>query len=187
MKKLGIIIILFIFFGSQNAYNQNSEPKTKDQKKLEKQNQKAAKKKQAEAEWYLLKDFLEDTNFVFQGELFSGGSIDPKINFVVIKKDQAVIQFANGFGGGQNGIGGFTIDGIIEKYQVKSNKVGKAISVDITVMPRQGSGFGGPVNVILSAFSYDSVRLNINSKVGVMEGKIKREEDSKIFKGNTPN
>lgn len=187
MKKLGIIFVLFIFFGSQNAYNQNSEPKSKDQKKLEKQNQKEAKKKQGEAEWYQLKEFLEDTNFVFQGELFSGETIDPKINFVAINKNHAVIQFSNGFGGGQNGIGGFTIDGIIEKYQVKSNKVGKAISIDITIMPRQGSGVSGLVTVILSAFSYDSVRLNINSKVGVMEGQIKSEEDSKIFKGNTPN
>ena len=44
MKKLGIIIVLLMFFGSQNAYNQNSEPKSKDQKKLEKQNQKELKR-----------------------------------------------------------------------------------------------------------------------------------------------
>jgi hypothetical protein len=187
MKKLGIIIGLLIIFSSQIAFSQNVEKKTKERKKLEKQKLKEEKKKKSEAEWYELKQIISDTVFVFQAGLLGSITVDPKINFLVVDKENVILQFASGYGGGQNGIGGYTINGIIDKYEVKANKAGKAIIIDLTIMPNVGQGAKGLVNISLSAFSFDSVRLNIGSKPGVMQGEIKKAEDSKIFKGNTPN
>jgi hypothetical protein len=185
MKIKVLILGLLIAFalGSLEAQTISS----KEQKKQEKEKAKALKKKKEEADWYELKKNIEDKDFVFTGNLFNGQSLNPKINFLYISGEDAVIQFADGFGGGPNGIGGITVKGVIDKYTLTAKKPGKAISLRITVRPNPGQGVQGPVNISLSAYSFNSVRLGIGSNVSVMQGEIHSRADSKIFIGNTLN
>lgn len=192
MKKLGIVLIISILFGIQTAYTQNTEVKSKEQKKIEKQKAKEEAKKLEETQWYALKTQIEEKNIVFRGTILSGSNgtitLDPKINFVIIDGDNAVIQIATGFGGGYNGIGGITIEGSIDNYKVSAKKTGKAINVDITIKPKLGQGAaGGPINISINAFSFDSARLTFGGKPGVMQGEIVDPVGAKIFVGNTPN
>lgn len=192
MKKLRIILSIILVFGIQSIYSQESEVKTKEQKKIEKEKAKAYANKQEDVQWHSLKTLFDQKNIVFRGQLISGqnGSttVDPKINFVIINGNNATIQFANGIGGGPNGIGGITVEGNIDTYKVSAKKVGKAINVDITVKPKLGQGVrGGPINISINAFSFDSARLTLGGQSGSMQGEIVNPKEAKIYKGNTPN
>ncbi|NOY51002.1 MAG: DUF4251 domain-containing protein [Chlorobi bacterium] len=183
--------IKVLIFGLLVAFAWNTiEAQTtlsKAQRKKERENAKAIKEKNEEAEWQLLKKKIEDKDFVFTGKTINGQSLDPKINFLYISDNDAVIQFANGFGGGLNGIGGITVKGVIDKYRVSAKKPGKAINVVITIRPNLGQGVRGPINFNLSAYSFGSASLGIDSNISMMLGEIRSYADSKIFVGNTLN
>lgn len=192
MKKLGIILSLILIFGIQSTYSQEAETKTKEQKKIEKQKAKEEAKKLEEAQWYQLKQVIDDKQFVFMGNIINSTNgtttLDPRINFVSIQGDQAVVQFASGFGGNQNGIGGYTVEGLLDNYVVKAKKVGKEININLIVVPKAGQGVRSqPLNLNIIAFSFDSARLQIGGTTAFMQGEIKTPADAKIFKGNTPN
>jgi len=183
MKNL-ILVILVIILGSgfQNSFAQE---KTKAEKKAEQQ-------KIDEANWYQLKQMIDDKQFVFKGMIINSTNgtttLDPRINFVSIEGENAVVQFASGFGGNQNGIGGYTVEGTVDNYVVKAKKVGKGINVNLVVVPRVGQGVRSqPLNLNFTAFSFDSARLQIGGTTAFMQGEIAKPDEAKIFKGNTPN
>ena len=182
-----ILIIVILIMGFQTSFSQEAETKTKEQKKIEKQQAKEAAQLQEKADWQNLKTLFENKDLVFAGSVIGGTTVDPSINFIVIDGDKAVIQFANGFGGGANGIGGITLDGQIDSYKLKAGKPGKEIVLNMTVITQAGQGVRGPVNIQLSAFSFDSSRINIGAGTSFMDGRITSKADSKIFKGNTLN
>lgn len=183
MRNL-ILLIVILGSGLQTTFAQE-KTMSKEEIKLDQQ-------KQEDVEWYQLKQIIDDKQFVFKGRILNTTNgtttLDPRINFVSIQGDNAVVQIASGFGGGQNGIGGYTVDGIIENYVVKAKKVGKAIIVNLVVIPRAGQGVRSqPLNVSFTAFSYDSARMEIGSTGGFMQGEISKIGEAKIFEGNTPN
>ncbi len=185
MKNLFLVLLIAILStGFQSVFAQE-KTMTKSEKKLEKQ-------KQEEAQWYQLKQIIDDKQFVFKGNIINTTNgtttLDPRINFVSIQGDKAVVQFASGFGGGQNGIGGYTVDGLVENYVVKAKKVGKGINVNLVVVPRVGQGVRSqPLNLSFTAFSFDSARLQIGGGSSFMQGEISKNADAKIFEGNSPN
>lgn len=153
----------------------------------EKLSKKEAKKQKDLAEWHEVKKLIDTKTYVFTGSLVDGTTIDPKINFIKVDGDKGVIQFSNGFGGGANGIGGITGEGVIEKYSVSAKKEGKAIRIRFRLIPGLGQGFRGPIDVSLTVFSFDSAQLGLGGYTGIMQGEIRSIKDSKIFKGNTLN
>ncbi|PLX14512.1 MAG: hypothetical protein C0598_01135 [Marinilabiliales bacterium] len=177
MKRNILLVVLALLIGF-GTYAQ--EGKTKQQKKQE-------KKEKALQEWNDLKKFIEKKDYVFTGSLFDGQAVDPKINFIYVKDKHATIQFANGFGGGPNGIGGITVDGEITAYSMMAKKEGKAIVVQFTVNPKLGQGVRGPINVNLRIYSYESAHAGLNGSTGLMEGEIREKAKSKIFTGNKLN
>jgi len=188
MKQLMILIIAAItVIGTQTTVAQDNTNLTKEQKKAEKKKLKEEAKAQETAEWEELKTLFVKKDIVFMGNVINGTTVDPKINFIKIVGDNAIIQFANGFGGGANVIGGITLDGIVDTYKLSAAKPGKEISLTMTIRTRPGQGVGGgPVNVMLSAFSYNSARISIGTG-GFMDGEISSNEDARIFEGNRPN
>lgn len=178
MKRKALLLLMVFAMIGNFTIAQNA--KTKQQIKQE-------KKEKELKQWHELKKFIEDKDFVFTGSLLDGQAVDPKINFIYVHGDNATIQFANGFGGGPNGIGGITVEGEITKFTVKAKKEGKAINVLFTVSPKLGQGARGPISISISAYSFDSAYAGINSATGLMEGEIKEKTESKIFEGNKLN
>ena len=185
MKKILLLaIVVILSAGIQKSFAQ--------EKNVTKSEKKAQKQKFEDAQWNQLKQIIDDKQFVFRGNILNSTkgttTLNPKINFVSIQGDRALVQMASGFGGGQNGIGGYTIDGLIENYSVKTKGVGKGININFTVMPRVGQGVDSqPINININAFSFDSARLSIGSGSTSMQGDISTNADAKIFEGNTPN
>lgn len=178
MKRKTLLLLLIMAVIGNYAIAQNT--KTKQQIKQE-------KKEKELKEWHKLKKFIEDKDFVFTGSLLDGKAVDQKINFIYVNGKNATIQFASGFGGGPNGIGGITLEGEITKFNVKAKKEGKAITVLFTVSPKLGQGARGPITINISAYSFYSAYVGINSYTGAMEGEIKQKANSKIFEGNKLN
>ena len=183
MKKLLLVLILTALgIGLQSIFAQEtSANKTKTEKQ-----------QMEETQWHQLKQIIDDKQFVFKGRILNTTNgtttLDPRINFVSIQGDKAVVQISSGYGGGQNGIGGYTVDGNVENYVVKAKKVGKAININFVVVPRVGQGVRSqPINISITAFSFDSARLEIGSAGGFMQGEISKPLDAKVIKGNSPN
>jgi hypothetical protein len=117
-----------------------------DSKKLTKE-QKAAQKKfndEAKAkiiEWMALNHkFVMECNYVN----VTGGtriSVNPTTNYIEMDSVNITVQVSSTSGiGGQNGIGGFTVDGTVNSYKYRpfgKNKDG--YNIDMTVMSRQGT------------------------------------------------
>lgn len=186
MKKTVLVLLaLVLVLGLQNAFAQEKEMTRTDKK--------AQQKKHEEADWLLLKKMLEDKVFIFKANILNTQdgtvTLDPRINFLLVNGDnEGTLQMANGYGGGQNGIGGYTVNAVVENYKLTAKKIGKAINVNFILMPRVGQGvISQPLNVSITAFSFDSVRLSIGSGRSFLQGEIVKTEDAKIFKGNTPN
>ena len=185
MKKTVLVLLALIFVvGLQNNFAQ--------EKKMSRAEKKAAEKKQEEAEWLLLKKKLEDKSFIFKANILNTTrgtvTLDPRINFLIVNDKEGTLQMASGYGGGQNGIGGYTVNAIVDNYKVTTGKPGKVINVNLILMPHGGQGVvSQPLNISITAFSFESVRLTIGSGRKFLQGEIVNTENSGVFKGNTPN
>lgn len=188
MKSIKILILLGILSFQANYLSaQSHKTKSKEEKKIEKQEAKEEAKKLEEACWHELYALFENKDIVFQGESFSGEQVESDINFVRIYGDSAIIQFADGIGGWQNGIGGYTFTGWIDNYKLGKKKPGKAIDLRITIIIKPGQGFRGPFTIGINALSFDSARIIIGIQAGYMYGFIRSNADAYILTGNIPN
>lgn len=188
MKLLRFLVLTVLILNINYLFAQKDDKaKSKEQKKIEKQKAKEEAKKLEEAQWHELFALFENKDIVFQGEMIDGFAVDSDINFIRIYGDSAIVQFANGIGGWQNGIGGITITGWIDNYKLGKKKPGKAIDLRITIILKRGQGFWGPLTIGINALSFDSARIIIGVRGGYMYGFIRSNEDAFIFTGNTPN
>jgi hypothetical protein len=149
MKKFIIIITAVIFALSVNplAAQQTNELSGKDQQKLTKQQRKEAKKEQELKEYELFNKLAEDSSFVFTGNQWidrSRGmvSVDPAVNFLIVKGKKAFFQFGlDGAGPGANGLGGASLEARVVGYKYQKGKNSKkSSSVIITIKPQYYSG-----------------------------------------------
>jgi len=149
MKKF-IIIILAIFLTSsvnQLAAQQTNEQSGSSQRKLDKKQRKAAKQEQEQKEYELFNKLAEDSSFVFTGNQWidrSRGmvSVDPAVNFLIVKGEKAFFQFGlDGAGPGANGLGGASLEARVVGYKYQKGKSSKkSSSVIITIKPQYYSG-----------------------------------------------
>ena len=145
MKKYAFILTAFFLvpYLSSTLFAQNDSTKlTKEQKKEQKQKAEAA-------DWNQAKALAEGKRIVFTAtQLFTNGGsagLNPNLNFLSVIDDQAVLQF--GFEGviiGGNGVGGFTPQGMVTKYEVVADNPKKPVQIYINFDPlaAQGRGIG---------------------------------------------
>jgi hypothetical protein len=176
MKYLIFIIGLFIL-GNVSA----QELSKKEKRKLEKE--------QEEKEWqkkYLSTvSFVEGRRFVLEAEYLQGkyGSrvpVNSSINFVYIDSSEIVIQIGNGVSYGYNGVGGFTIEGSVTKWELKKYDKKKSLYLDVNVM--SSAGLYSVSMDIRAGMQTNAVITSITSGRLEYIGKIVPIDKAKIYK-----
>ncbi len=135
MKKSVFILIALLTFGINfNTEAQQSNLSAKEQRKLDKQQEKASKNEKAQHDYELYNKLVKDSTFVFTASNWNDARrgtviIDPTINFLVVKKNKAFFQFGlDNVGPGFNGMGGASIDGRVVSYKYYKGKNSKKSS-----------------------------------------------------------
>jgi hypothetical protein len=147
LNKKGILTLMGTSFFLLSAFSQKVDSvEVHDTKKMTKE-QKAAQKqfnadvKAKMVEWMVThQKLVMESNYAFE----TGGarnSVNPTTNYIELDSTRITVQIASTSGiGGQNGIGGFTIDGTISKYTYRTfGKKKNGYNVEIIAMSRQGT------------------------------------------------
>ncbi len=191
MKRIFSFILADILFTSAFAQKEDSVANS-DSKKVSKE-QKAAQKRfndEAKAkiiEWMTLNHrFVMECNYVN----VTGGnriSVNPTTNYIEVDSTNITVQVSSTSGiGGQNGIGGFTVDGTVNSYKYRTfgkNKDG--YNIDMVVMSRQGT-----FQVFMSLFPDGNAEASVGgNKVGKINftGFMMPINKAKTIKGLTTN
>jgi hypothetical protein len=185
------ILLMLVFSLSLSAISYAQDGKSKEQKKLSRAEKKALKQAQMKAEKDSILQIIESKQWVMeayqlQGKYGQTFNLSPTTNFVAVKGDRNVWQFA--FNGliGWNGIGGITIDGKVTKYEVSPGKKAKsAISIRMNTMA-PGTG---PANIIMTVTSDGHARATVSGAFSndrlTFTGKLSPLKRSNIYKGTS--
>ena len=140
-------LLLLLAFLQLNIYSQNDQQvlDKKEIKALEKEKRLAEKKENEENVKKLVEYMIDNKQFVLEANYLSGRSgsripVNSMLNFISIDSTNGVIQLANTWGVGYNGLGGITVEGSINKYVVtkKETKHGTSYNVMIYFMSNLG-------------------------------------------------
>ncbi|HBH25013.1 MAG TPA: hypothetical protein DDY13_16535 [Cytophagales bacterium] len=189
MKRTILLTLMFII--SMTAISFAQSDKGKEMEKMSKAEKKALKQAEMKANKDSLLQIIENKQWVLeayqlQGKYGQTFNLSPTTNFVAVKGDRNVWQFA--FNGliGWNGIGGITIDGKVTKYEVSPGKKAKsAISIRMNTMA-PGTG---PANIIMTVTSDGHARATVSGAFSndrlTFTGKLSPLEMSNIYKGTS--
>ena len=179
MKRLSIILLAVAALcsaGSASAQNAGGkEIEVRVQNTAQSGSKKSSKKEQKAIEreiaYQSALGLVKSHNFVMEANKLSmpdGSSLAvfSDVNYVMMKGDKAVVQANPGISGGQNGMGGITLEGMVVDLRESVDKRGN-LSLRFTVMST-----GGSAEVELKLlYGGDSVNATIDP------------EKSKVFKG----
>ena len=154
----------------------------KEQRRLEK----AEKRKEA------IEDHLSmarDSSFIIEAHSIMGDNlqiyqVSPNTNFIKIEGGEFVLQTANNFGFGYNGLGGITITGDIDEYEVVEAKDNKPVYITARVSSIiTGSS---TLNIHIGSDGYATARLtDMRGNRITYNGQIYFLEESKAFEGQS--
>lgn len=169
-------ILLFSLFFAFTLVGQDQNLSKKEQKR------KASDEKLKEI-YKVLKSrqFIIEANGVF-GNSGDTYNVNPSINFFFVDSSSSTIQLS--FDGliGWNGVGGVTVDGNIDKYDLKELKSGKPITLIGSIIGRIGGNLQFTMYVNSSGMATVEVNGNWGSRI-TFQGRLFTLADSKVFKG----
>jgi len=190
MKKQYLLFLLA--FLQLNIYSQNDQQvlSKKEAKALEKEKHAVEKKAIEENDKKLLEYMLDNKQFVLEANYLSGrtGSripVNSTLNFISIDSTRGIIQLANTWGVGYNGLGGITVEGSISKYEItkKETKHGVNYTIMLYLMTNLG---------MYDVFLWVSPDGNADASIsGISPGQLNYSgrlvpmQDSRTFKGRT--
>ncbi len=163
-----------------------------DSKKLTKEQKAAQKKFNEEAKAKIVEWMAKNQRFVMEANYLNltGGnriSVNPTTNYIEVDSSNITVQVSSTSGiGGENGIGGFTVDGTVNSYKWRTfgkNKDG--YNVDMIVMSRQGT-----FQVFLSFFPDGNATASVGgNRVGKINfaGFLMPVNKARTMKGLTTN
>ena len=157
------ILLMLVFSLSLSAISYAQDGKSKEQKKLSRAEKKALKQAQMKAEKDSILQIIESKQWVMESYQlqFRGRynyNVSPSNNFIVVKGDRFLWQYAFNGATGANGIGGATLDGRFTKFEVNpGDKVKSAIRIQMKTL---ASGTG-PVSITMSVNSDGDAKIFI--------------------------
>lgn len=147
--------------------------------KLTKEQRKQLKKDQEAAAWAKVNQLAAEKTFVV--EFTADGkdnTLSPRLNFIYVHQDSVVIQLQSFPGASTNGMGGFTVDGVLTDYQYSPpKKANKPIYIQFNVQSQNRSGM---LNVNLTVFGDGSCSVNMGSD---LMGNFVDPKESRILIG----
>lgn len=128
-----------------------------------------------------LRDFVMEANKVSLPD-GSNVAVFSDVNYLMMRGDKAVVQVNPGISGGQNGMGGITLEGRVVDLTQTTDKRGN-VTLKYTAMSTSGSA---EVELLLLAGG-DKANATITPKMRssrvIMFGKLLAPENSRVFKG----
>lgn len=185
MKLHKILLLgLVLFFAVQPGWAQTSK---REQRKIEKAEKQRLKEEERQRSRDLVLSLVKDQAYVLEATTLTGryGQIyqaSPNTNFVKVEGEQIIIQTANNFGVGYNGLGGITINGTIKEYQVDQEKGG------VSVFIRFHDPVLGLSTLNLSVQDSGNARATVLGNWGgrvTFQGQFVPLEESRVYKGRT--
>lgn len=186
MNPFKIFLLLGVFlFSVESSMAQISK---KEQRRIERAEKKMLKEEEQRRKQELVEEVVTDQSFVIEAYTLFGRynnryEVSPNTNFVKIEGDRVVVQTANNFNFGYNGLGGITINGKILDYKVIS-KNDKNISVLIQFSDPVLGHSSLNLNIQGNGFARAMVVSNWGGRV-TFQGQMVPLEDSRIFQGRT--
>lgn len=189
MKRF-ILIIMLLSATVASVVAQNPKREARRQAAEQKNLAKRLAEVQDSLSYVEAMNAIDSMDFVFEANMLvfkRGGTarVYSNLNFISVRGDKALVQVSPIVsGGGQNGVGGVTVDGRIINQERRVDKrgnttfsinvMGRAISAVVTFTIPEGSNSA-------------SVRIspNLNSNTITLYGEILPREQSNIFKGIT--
>lgn len=165
-----------------NIGAQEVDKKEKRRLEKEKREQELKKKYEATVKFVENKQFVLEANYL-QDKYGNRVSVNSTINFIYVDSDEAILQIGNNAGSGYNGVGGFTIEGKISRWEMKNNDKNKSIRVNMDIM-----GSTGIYQVALSITpdrQTSAVLTSISSGRLEYSGNLVAIDKSRIYKART--
>ncbi len=128
-----LLLVLVLLFTIQTGWAQSDR---KEQRKIERAEKKRLKEEERIKNQELVLALMKDRAYVLEATTLMGRNrqvrVSPSTNFVKIEGNQVVVQTANDFSVGYNGLGGITINGTIRDYQIREEKNGVAVYIQFS-------------------------------------------------------
>lgn len=191
--KYFIIALFFILpLVTKTVYCQYDEPvmNEKEIKALEKEKRKAERKEEEEKQKKIVEYLLDNKRFVLEANYLAGTTgaripVNSNINFIRVDSAQVVIQLANGWGMGYNGLGGITVDGNITKYDLKKKENKRGLSYTLTLHVMSSLGLYDVIFWITQSGYTDATISGNTAGRLTYSGKIMPIEKSRTYKGSS--
>lgn len=186
MKKIitGIVVsILLSVFAHDTIWAQDKGP-TKKQVRIDRKNEKIIAFEHEKEE---VAQLAKDRNLVLEANTLSGKfgyNVAPvgANNYILIDSTDFILQTSSPAYVGQNGIGGVTLRGTIESYEVTTGGKNSIIVI------AQVNTFGlGPATLTVNLIGKQNGRANFTTATGLvlnMTGPVSSISESKVFQGN---
>ena len=184
MKHYKILLLsLALLFATQTAWAQTTK---KEQRKIERAEKKRLKEEARLRKQEMMLDLVKDQTYVLEANTLRGRyhqiQVNPSTNFVQVRGNQVIIQTANDFRVGYNGLGGITINGTIRDYRIFEEKNGLRVFIQFTDPVLGLSSLS--LNIQNSGLAEAMVQGNWGSRA-IFQGQFLSPEDSRVFKGQS--
>ena len=199
------LLTIVVLFAGMTAEAQQSTVKRiypkQEQKSENRSERRKAERKQRQSEKFIQAEIdsinyanalqaLENLDFVLEADqlVFKRGMsvfVSTTTNFISVQNDKAVVQIAPfNAGGGPNGVGGITVEGLASNIQIKTDKRGTSY-FSMSVM---GKGISATVSITLPKGTDQAsvtVNPNFHSNRITLNGTLMPAEKSRVFQGIT--
>lgn len=199
------LLTIVVLFAGMTAEAQQSTVKRiypkQEQKSENRSERRKAERKQRQSEKFIQAEIdsinyanalqaLENLDFVLEADqlMFKRGMsvfVSTTTNFISVQNDKAVVQIAPfNAGGGPNGVGGITVEGLASNIQIKTDKRGTSY-FSMSVM---GKGISATVSITLPKGTDQAsvtVNPNFHSNRITLNGTLMPAEKSRVFQGIT--
>ncbi len=182
------IVLLGCFLSAPAIMAQTQSLTKKEKRRLEQMRRKKEKTKQREAAHAYYLQLLQKKYFVFEADYLTdtqGNSfiLTPSINFMAVKGDSVVLQFGFDNVIGWNGVGGITVRGTLNHYQIQEGKKNSGINMrtDVRII---GPGLPPHINLYVSDDGTGQMTLVTGDGTQLtLYGRVVSPDEAAIFQG----
>ena len=185
MKKLIVLVTAIVL-----NFNLFADEISKEEwKKMSRQERKEYRKKKAIEDQKRILQLVTSKAWVLEAHQLQdryGESeiVEPSINFVGVAGEKSTVQLGASGEIGINGVGGITVDGNVNRYEVKEGKPGSGVTVRLEV----SGAMTGHVSMLISISNDGTASATLRDIEGgriTYRGRVVALGESTVYKGQT--
>ena len=175
---LSLLLVIGLFCISQPGFSQD--------KKMDRQEKKEARKAETAANFDTLNAILESRNFVLKANNLESKygdmvQVSSNTNFILVNSSSGILQTAFNSMNGNNGLGGVTAEGTVGSWEVFKNQKNMTFTVKFSLVTNMGI-----YNVLMTVNSDKKAHAEVSGLTPgklIYNGYLASVSDSGIFKG----